>query len=460
MNHVNKKTTAFPIKRRTDAFWQKLKIPLLVGVCLIWGMTACTDDNSPEDSHAPAEPVIKPKGVPLDEPYTTLIGSEGGVITYFSPSGQNVKMEIPPAAVEEPTRFSIQSIGNTHDENSEMPAYRFGPEGLRFRKPIRISIQYGTEMDGNPKTRMVAFQRNDGVWCGVSTALNESQRLLAIETDHFSDWVWFDFISLRKNREAVSNGQQVELRLMEQVLGSLIPTNSIDSIPLAAMDEIGASGDFTIKNWRIMKGPGTLEPKINTHALKANAIYTAPAIINTYEDVEIQVEVDSKNGYIRDPNAPNGRRKFGKLYLITKIELIPDGFISLKLDGTPQNISQKGTAHLTNGNIYIRAEDQQQAFTITLECKGNTPGTYPGGNAAGQSQFLLTMQQGSQRYFLNNFYRDCNNEFIYNGNTSLSHVEGYVEGSFIGIAYPLNAPDCEVQEPTSVEFQFKIPRTN
>lgn len=283
-------------------------------------------------------------------------------------------MEIPPGAVEEPTSFSIQRITNTHDELSGRSAFRLGPEGIQFKKPIKVSLFYDPKVDMNPQTRMVAFQRNDGVWCGVSTALDESKQRVSFETTHFSDWVWFDFISIRANKKSAGKGEKVELKLLEQVLGALNATNQIDSVPLAAMDEIGLSKDLSIANWKIVKGPGTLVPKINTNALFGNAIYTAPEAIPQFEDVEIQVEVDSKSGYISDPLAPNGRRKFGKLFLITKIQLIPENYISLKLNGIAQNLSQQGVSHIINSSIHIRAENEQQALTVSLQCYGTAEG--------------------------------------------------------------------------------------
>src|SRR5690606_41347012 len=50
----------------------------------------------------------------------------------------------------------------------------------------------------------------------------------------------------------------------------------------------------------IVAGPGSLEPKLNTHLLLGDAIYTAPETVNEATTVEIQVEVESKNGYVSD----------------------------------------------------------------------------------------------------------------------------------------------------------------
>src|SRR5690606_12633522 len=155
------------------------------------------------------EPVVKPKGQPVGDAVSATIGPNGGVLLY----GDMVRMEIPPGAVDELTTFGIQPISNTLDEASSNTAFRLTPEGTRFNKPVRISFLYDPDAEGNPTTRMVAFQRRDGVWCGNSTELNASQRRLTVETTHFSDWVWFDLLSLRKDKETVGAGETVNLKL-------------------------------------------------------------------------------------------------------------------------------------------------------------------------------------------------------------------------------------------------------
>src|SRR5690606_41324509 len=166
--------------------------------------------------------------------------------------------------------------------------------------------------------------------------------LFRSETTHFSDWVWFDLLSLRKDKESVGAGETVKLKLLEQVLGELMPANHIDSVSLAAMDDIGFSKDLTVSGWKIISGPGSLSPKINTNLIPGEAVYTDPTPIQRATDVEIQVEVESKNGYISDRSAPDGRRKLGKLILLTTIRLVPENFVQLIRNGVEQDLSQTG----------------------------------------------------------------------------------------------------------------------
>lgn len=417
---------------------------------------ACKKDTPPLEEPRPifGEPVVKPKGQPTGEAVSAVIGAQGGVLWY----DDALRLEIPAGAVEEPTTFGIQPISNTLDEVAVNPAFRLTPEGTFFKKPVKLSFIYAPDAGVNPGGRMVAFQRSDGVWCGLPTELNASQRRLTIETAHFSDWVWFDMLSLRKDNETAGAGETVNLKLMEQVLGALIPTSSIDSVPLAAMDDVGFSKDITVSGWKIVTGPGSLEPKLNTHLLLGDAIYTAPETVNEATTVEIQVEVESKNGYISDPSAPNGRRKLGKMILLTTIRLVPKNFVQLTLNGADQELPQLADARIVNGILYIRSNDER--INLTLQCHGTQPGTYAGGQEGGQAWFYLSRSQGGNRRFYNNFYRSCDgNDEIFNGTAIIHSVDDYVEGSFTGSLYPLDVQDCEIPEATAVEFKFKVKRS-
>ncbi len=441
-------------KRRMTAY-KTFSYRLASGLFLLLAIS-CKKDTPPLEEPRPifGEPVAKPKGQPAGAAVSEVIGPQGGVLWY----DDALRLEIPAGAVEEPTTFGIQPIHNTLDEASANSAFRLTPEGTPFKKPVKLSFLYGPETGGNPRGRMVAFQRSDGVWCGLSTELNAPQRRLTVETLHFSDWVWFDMLSLRKDKETAGAGETVNLKLMEQVLGALTPTSSIDSVPLAAMDDIGFSKDVTVSDWKIITGPGLLEPKLNTHLLLGDAIYTAPEIVNEATNVEIQVEVESKNGYISDPSAPNGRRKLGKMILLTTIRLVPENFVQLKLNGADQQLPQFGNARMVNGTLYIRSNDER--INLTLQCHGTQPGTYAGGRESGQAWLYLSRLQGGNRRFYTNFYRSCDgNDEIFNGTSVIHSVDDYMEGTFVGSLYPLDVQGCEIPEATTVELKFKIKRS-
>ena len=433
------------------------KFVLLAVGCLSVLLTASCGKDTPSviDDEIPpvfGEPAVKSKGQPIGDAVSAMIGPNGGVLWYEDA----LRIEVPAGAVDQPTTFGIQPISNTHDEAVTTQAFRLTPEGTHFKKPVKISFIYEPTAKGTPRARMVAFQRHDGVWCGVSTVLDESQRQLTVETTHFSDWVWFDMMSLRKDKESVGAGEEVKLKLLEQILGELIPANHIDSVSLAAMEDIGYwKNDVTVTGWKIVSGPGSLEPKINTNMLLGDAIYRAPATINEITDVEIQVEVESRNGYISDRTAPNGRRKLGKLILLTKIRLVPDNYFYLQMDGVRYDLSAGAAGSVIGGQITIGGANDG-GVQITLACYGARSGNYPGGVTAGKSFAMSSFPTaGEFRRTYQNVYLVCDGEHQYSGVTAIKSANGVIEGTFSGRLYYSNQA-CGYRDAKDITCTFKI----
>lgn len=426
---------------------------LLIGIVSI---SSCRKDKLPVDEEVQSvfgQPTAKPKGEVLAIGVSKSIGPEGGVLSL----NDIITVHVPAGAVDKSTLFQIQPIRNTLDDESIHTGFRLLPEGVHFKQAVRIAFPYDTADISNPDTRMVAYQRSDGVWCGVPTVLDKERRQLTVETTHFSDWVWFDFISLRKDKEQIGANQAVNLQLLEMVLGSLMPVNSIDSVPLAAFDPIGYSKSMSVKNWKIISGPGSLKAEKNSHGLMGNALYTAPATVTKTTDVEIQVEIESKNGYISDPLAPNGRRKMEKLILITKIRLEPNNFFSLKMNGVSYDMSHLAIAAVQENQIVIRGTNQAQSLVINLQCFGTALGSYVGGMEKGKSFIALTLPRnaGGLNSYVNG-YDKCPG-FQYSGTTNITSVEGFIEGTFKGTAY-YREQICGFSDARELEISFKLKR--
>ncbi len=422
---------------------------------LIFLLLSCKKDKDPSgEEPVPvfSDPIKREKGTSLGDGVTKNIGASGG----FLELGQQVRLDVPPGAVDEPTLFRIQPISNTHDDLSDRPAYRLTPEGLIFKKPVKITFNHDPLDSGNPISRMIAFQRKDGVWCGVSTALESDTKHVSTTTTHFSDWVWLDQVTLRKDKESVGSGGEVKLKLMEQILGALNANNHIDSIPLAALEDIGKSKDLVVKNWKIISGAGKLSPKINSSMLLGDAIYYAPHNITKAEDVEIQVEVESKNGYIIDPKAPNGRRKFGKLILLTKIRLEKETYFYLTIGGKLQDLSGGLSGAIMGGQISVGSQDEKGNHQVTLFCMGAETGSYPGGNEAGQSFLGISILEGGTPKMFANMYLECSNgEHKFGGNTRITSTRGFITGTYNGPVYYSNK-GCGITERRDVKIDFKI----
>jgi len=429
----------------TYTYWLACGLLLLLTI-------SCRKDAPAIEEPRPVfgEPVIRPKGQPVGNAVSTVIDATGGALWFHGA----VRLEVPPGAVEQPTTFGIQPIANTLHDASPYPAFRLTPEGTRFKKPIKVSFFYEPQTDGAPQTRMVAFQNDKGVWCGVSTALDEAQHRLTVATTHFSDWVWFDLLSLRKERESIGAGGTVNLQLLQQVLGELVPANHIDSVSLGAMDDIGYwKEDVTVSNWKIVSGPGKLEPQANKYGKLGDAVYTAPAIINEATEVEIQVEVESKYGYISDPTAPNGRRKLGKLILLTKILLEPDHYFFLEVDGVRHDLSKGASGAVMGGQITVSSANEA-GVAVTLGCFGIGSGTYPGGIKAGESFILVSIPAHGMRRSFHNVYVQCP-EIHYSGVTEVGITDVAIEGTFSGTVY-YSDQACGYSDSKSVKCTFKI----
>lgn len=417
---------------------------------LIFLVLSCKKDIDPaiED---PGHPVKREKGTSTGAVVTKTIGPQGGSLEL----DEQVLLEVPPGAVEGPVLFGIEPISNTHDEPSGRSAYRLSPEGVTFKKAVKITFKQEAFDTSNPQSRMIAFQRRDGVWCGVSTALDSDTKQVSTTTTHFSDWLWLDQVTLRKDKETVGSGGEVKLKVLEQFLAALDANNDIENIPLAALDDIGRSKDTVIKGWKIISGSGKLTPKINSNMVLGDAIYSAPHTIARTEEVEIQVEVESKNGYVSDPTAPNGRRKFGKLLLLTKIRLEKETYFSLNIGGKGVDLSSGLSGAITGGHITVGSVDEKGNHQVTLSCFGVEKGTYPGGSGAGQSFVGVSVLENGTSKIFSNAYLDCNGVYRASGTTRISSTKGFIIGTYSGPVFYSNK-GCGITEKREAKIDFKI----
>lgn len=422
---------------------------------LLFLLSSCKKDKElPDDDNPPvfSEPVVRPKGEPLGDRLTSTIGTQGGTIKY----GDLIQIDVPAGAVENPTLFGIQPISNTLDSSSSTMAFRLFPENVTFKKAVNITFFQQQENGEVPTSRMISFQRSDGVWCGVASSLDATTKSVTTSSTHFSDWVWLDMITLRKDRESVGSGGIVNLKLREQILGALSSGNQIDSVPLAALEDIGRSKDIIVKNWKIITGPGSIEPKINSNFVMGDAIYKAPANISTQETVEIQVEVESRNGYVSDPKVPGGRRKFGKMILLTQIGLEAETYIHVKVGGQSHDLSAHMYGGIINNVIQLGNVNLNGGIQLSMSCFGSLAGNYPGGKEAGQSIVGFSFPASPFKQNFYNVYFDCTGVYKSSGNTKVTITEEHIIGTFTGTIYINDSKPCGFTESKAVEIDFKI----
>jgi alpha-tubulin suppressor-like RCC1 family protein len=70
------------------------------------------------------------------------------------------------------------------------PVYDFGPDGLGFSKPARLTLSFDPTLlaaDGDPNTLRIAFE-DGGDWLGVPTTVDTASRTATAAVFHFSDF--------------------------------------------------------------------------------------------------------------------------------------------------------------------------------------------------------------------------------------------------------------------------------
>ncbi|MGX5819285.1 hypothetical protein ACWKWU_13865 [Chitinophaga lutea] len=430
---------------------------LMIGLSM-----ACTKKNTDTptgdaDGEMPP-PVVKEKGEPAGAAVTQLIGPGGG--SAASEDG-NLQIDVPAGAISTPLTFTIQPITNTLDDAAARNGYRLGPEGTHFAKPVTLTFAYQDALhtEGSDDAQMIAFQRGDGVWCAMPTVLNKDAGTVSVTTTHFSDWIWFSDLTLRKDKPSAQAKEVVTLDLLEMgLLAPLSPNNGpqpgIDSVPLSTLEDFSAK-DYTLGNWKIVSGPGKLVAGKNSHGLPGKALYTAPDVINTPETVTIQVEITGK-GVLKDPSHPKGQRPVGKMIFLTEIKLLPDSYISGKFGGTAFNFPISG-ATMRGSTLVIKGTSGTTTpfDALTIYLYGASVKTYPGGGGAGQSEagFTRTRGTGGTAYFSK--YPNCTS-MHYSGSATVTRIEGgFIEGSYEGYMYIADGR-CGFIEVQTLTATFRV----
>lgn len=396
-------------------------------------------------------PAVKPRGNPVGIPVSKIIGSGGGTVQ----SGDgSLQVMILANCIEGEAEISIQPITNTLTEGSGNHAYRIESNGGRLRKPVTLTFNYRKSAltEGAENGLMVAYQRNDGIWCALPTVLNSQKRTLSITTNHFSDWMFFENLTLRKDKEKVEKGDQVELDLFEIGLLSPLGSQESDAWPLSTLEDLRPIKNSSIK-WKIVEGPGKLEVKKNSRGAMAKAIYTAPDAIPLSKTVTVQVEITTK-GSLPDPNFPDGKRPIGKLILLTTINLSADFYFKGKIAGQAFNFDQAGV-RVRQLTLLIDGKDKKTGMGLNIYCNSLKEHVYLGGKGPGE--FYMTYSHNVPRRMFWSFYKACSEGEKFNGKVVFSNVtDDYIEGTVNGVVYYADNL-CGFSDSKEVSGTFKVP---
>lgn len=186
-------------------------------MCLILSFISCqkdTDSNPNKDSDGQA-PTVTEKGTSIGTATTAQIDSNGGTLTT---SDGKLTITIPANALNSNTTISAEPITN-NAPGGVGTAYRLGPEGQQFAKPITLTFKYKDEdFDGStPDLGWIVVQNNDNTWSGhPKTNIDSNNKTLSVESTHFSDWGYGKVVEMSLNKTNVvvqAGGEPVQFIL-------------------------------------------------------------------------------------------------------------------------------------------------------------------------------------------------------------------------------------------------------
>lgn len=171
-------------------------VALTTGAVLIAG---CNDNDSTDNS--PTTGGVLPGNT---------VGPNGGVLEFMNGA---VRMEFPAGAVAADTTITVtSSTAVAPSFPATLPAHRydFGPNGITFSKPVRVTVQYdaGTIPAGVKPTWLQLAKLSGESWQPVSTQVDTTARTISGEMTGFSAWAITTFPGQLKRVRFPDNGQK------------------------------------------------------------------------------------------------------------------------------------------------------------------------------------------------------------------------------------------------------------
>ncbi|MBO9632142.1 MAG: hypothetical protein J7578_03420 [Chitinophagaceae bacterium] len=416
--------------------------------------TACKKSGGDQQS-APSEPIKTAKGTLKAGLITKSIGPAGGELV--STDG-NIRIIVPPNAVQSNTEFGIQPITNTlYDEAPSKAAYRLLPEGKQFAQPVKIVLKYDeSDLEGTAEDFLaIAWQKDDGTWKLEPTRLDKQANTLTVESTHFSDWTQTGGFELRVDHKDLRPKEQANIRVFAATDDDLLATLSLKDEELENITHMG--------NWTLLKGSGSLEKITGNKGFETAAIYTAPSSINGIEMVEVSMQVEGFN-QIKDPSSPDGVRHTGKMILVAYLTVSNNMLIG-KLDGIDFGFFGDEVVATGLGNtIAIRASGENGAggeITIVVSTAGT--GYFPCGPiyVPGKAAVNVYSPAGGPNYATSYFECGQAGELKFTNSTveisKWPTVGQATLGSFSGLVYVQDG-QCGARSK-NLELRFNIIRS-
>lgn len=345
------------------------KFLLIAAVPAVIFNAACKKTTHQES--APSEPIQTARGIAKGGAITKSIGPTGGELV--SADG-NIRIIVPPNAVQTLTEFGIQPISNTLYENDPSKlAYRLLPEGRQFSQPVKIVFKYNEEnLNGTAEDFLtIAWQQPEGTWKLEPTRLDKQAKTLVVESTHFSDWAVTGGFELRVDQADIRPGEKANIKVFAASDDGLLATLYLKEEELDPISFMG--------NWKLLKGPGSIETIKGYKGYEVGAVYTAPSTVTRIEKVEISMQVEGYN-QIKDPSSPDGIRHVNKLLLVAYLT-VSDNMLIGQLDGIEFGFFGNDVVATGIGNtIAIRAGGENGGGgEITIVVSATSAGFFPCG---------------------------------------------------------------------------------
>jgi len=326
-------------------------------VALVIGLVAC-DESDPGVETPEEEPQPTMVGVPNGAPVSKTIGADGGSLSIAG----EVELIIPAGALSSNTEISIQPLTN-NAPNGNGNAYRFGPEGTKFSKPVKVTFPYSLPNPSTPPLTGIAFQDTDGIWYSTGKfTWDTTNKTVSTETTHFSDWATFDVLRLRCEDIELNLNEVTECVVFamrnypENPLGPVEDEEAMltplrNSVPVGTIDAF----DLIIEDWLAngveadALGPyGKIAPK------NGGCTYTAPTAKPNASKNPVNLSANLKDILYRDPVTGT---VFEDLQLFTSIEIIgvEDYTLILALDYSGLNATsfQCGLGEYIDSTVFV-----------------------------------------------------------------------------------------------------------
>ena len=365
--------------------------------------------------------VLAPDGRPrqpvddLGAPFgVTVKAGEAATLNY-----DGVKVDIPKGAVDKDVRITIRPLptkdvapldSGMHNVSPAAQAYRFGPLGMMFKKPVKMTVPYDPKQipTGYSESDVRTFYYDEGThrWEQVAL-LGQNERDMVAVSDHFTDFI--NATIPMPGHPGTQSENPTSLKDMK--LGD----------PKAQITEIdppsGSSGGSARLSYPIEVPPGRhgIQP---TLALSYDSDRTnTSGWVGVGWDLTLPaIEIDTRFGVPRYDGT--------ETYLLDGEALVPiaakPGFYQRRVEGRFDQIQRLGT--------------DPTSYSWLVTDKNGTQMTF-GANANGASSILVDARPGQPenifKWFLEK-QQDATGNFM----TMSYVVDSYVNGDTFTQAYP------------------------